>query len=66
MNPNTPVTRVSFHYVVPPLNPGGHLEMVGGREMLRRADELEAMKDDRTFKLTEHWQPGNFDKEIYR
>lgn len=62
---NELVTRVSHHYVAPPICPGGRLEIVGGREMLRLPDMLELLADKRTYKFTEMWQPGNFDKSLY-
>lgn len=63
---NSPVVRVSHHYVPPCLNPGGCLEIIGDREMLRKSDKLELLQDSRTYRLTEEWQPGNFNKELYR
>lgn len=65
-NTNTPVERVSYHTEAPPLAPGGTLELIGTREMLRLADDLSYDANKRHYKLTERWQPGNFDKSIYR
>jgi len=66
---NELVTRVSHHYVAPPICPGGRLEIVGGREMLRLPDSALLLADNRTYRLTETWQPtwqpGNFDKSLY-
>jgi hypothetical protein len=59
------VTRVSYHYEPPPLTLGGVLEIVGGRRMLRLADQLEYNQNDRQYKLTEMWKPTNFDADLY-
>lgn len=62
---NDKVVRISTHYEQPPTTIGGHLEMVGGREMLRLGDKLEYDAVNRVYTLTEYWQPGNFDKALY-
>jgi len=62
---NNPVVRVSHHTSPPPLTMGGTLELIGGRRMLRLADMLEYLHNERVYRLTEEWKPGNFDPELY-